>query len=73
MWILEITKATRVTQYSATAIDNILCNVAEPATNCDASMICVSISCHSAVLCIFKHVAVSKNKSTIRKGGFCRL
>ena len=66
-----ITKATRVTKHSATAIDNIFCNISDPVTNCEAGILRLSISDHYAVFCISKHMALSNKSGTITKRSFC--
>ena len=47
-----ITKPAKVTDHSATLIDNIYCNIPEVSTQCKAGILKLSISGHSSIFCI---------------------
>ena len=63
-----IQKPTRITEHSATLIDNIYCNVPELSSNSAAGILKVSISDHYAILCILKYATIQdKTKIVIIK------
>ena len=57
-----ITKPTRVTDHSATLIDNIYCNIPEVSTHCKTGILKLSISDHYANFCISKISLIGNKK-----------
>ena len=66
-----INKHTRITDHSATLIDNIYCNIPDLATKCDAGILQLSISDHYAVFCVSKNVVLNNKHSIFTKRIFC--
>ena len=68
MWL--ITKPTRITEHSATLIDNIYCNISNLADTCKSGILRVTISDHYAIFCINKSVTIKNAKQNITKREF---
>ena len=65
-----ITKPTRITEHSATLIDNIYCNISNLAETCKSGILRVAISDHYAIFCINKSVTINNAKQTVTKREF---
>ena len=65
-----IQKPTRITEHSATLIDNIYCNVPELSFNSAAGILKVSISDHYAIFCIFKYATIQDKTKIVKKKTF---
>ena len=65
-----IQKPTRITEHSATLIDNIYCNVPELSSNSAAGILKVSISDHFAIFCILKYATIQDKTKIVRKRNF---
>ena len=62
-----IQKPTRITEHSATLIDNIYCNVPELSSNSAAGILKVSISDHYAIFCILKYATIQDKTKIVNK------
>ena len=65
-----IQKPTRITEHSATLIDNIYCNVPELSSNSAAGILKVSISDHFAIFCILKYATIQDKTKIVRIRNF---
>ena len=65
-----IQKPTRITEHSATLIDNIYCNVPELSSNSAAGILKVSISDHYAIFCILKYATIQDKTKIVKKRNF---
>ena len=65
-----IQKPTRITEHSATLIDNIYCNVPELSSNSAAGILKVSISDHYAIFCILKYATIQAKTKIFKKRNF---
>ena len=65
-----IQKPTRITEHSATLIDNIYCNVPELSSNSAAGILKVSISDHYAIFCILKYATIQAKTKIVKKRNF---
>ena len=65
-----IQKPTRITEHSATLIDNIYCNVPELSSNSAAGILKVSISDHFAIFCVLKYATIQDKTKIVRKRHF---
>ena len=66
-----IQKPTRITEHSATLIDNIYCNVPELSSNSAAGILKVSISDHYDIFCILKYATIQDKTKIVKKRNFC--
>ena len=64
-----INKPTRVTDHSASLIDNIYSNI--PPHNCSTGILKCSISDHYGIFCIDNYCKISNNETQISKRSFC--
>ena len=62
-----IQEPTRITEHSATLIDNIYCNVPELSSNSAAGILKVSISDHYAIFCILKYATIQDKTKIVKK------
>ena len=62
-----IQKPTRITEHSATLIDNIYCNVPELSSNSATGILKVSISNHYAIFCILKYATIQDKTKIVNK------
>ena len=65
-----IQKPTRITEHSATLIDNIYCNVPDLSSNSAAGILKVSISDHYAIFCILKYATIQAKTKIVKKKNF---
>ena len=65
-----IQKPTRITEHSATLIDNIYCNVPELSSNSAAGILKVSISDHYAIFCILKYATIQDKTKIVKQRNF---
>ena len=67
----SINKPTRVTNHSASIIDNIYCNVPIQGSDYHAGVLTVSISDHYGIFCINNSSKIHNNNTQIVKRSFC--
>ena len=67
----SINKPTRVTNHSASIIDNIYCNVPIQGSDYHAGVLTVSISDHYGIFCINNNSKIHNNNTQIVKRSFC--
>ena len=67
----SINKPTRVTNHSASIIDNIYCNVPIQGSDYHAGVLTVSISDHYGIFCINNSSKIHNNNTQIVERSFC--
>ncbi|MGL1889690.1 MAG: reverse transcriptase domain-containing protein [Reichenbachiella sp.] len=62
-----INQPTRITQFTATCIDNMYCNIPNLRSHCNAGILVTDISDHLGIFCVSNSITIENEKQVIKK------